>query len=99
MQQGSKSPKKKNASSDNIRTITNEIQQVYEDLRALAQEVHHSKVLYGGIMTMNDRYGELIGSLVNEMKSASDIKLKVVVSSCFMPSFVSLLKCLNRCVI
>lgn len=68
---------KKNASADNIRRITEEIQQVYEDLSSLAQGVHHSKALYGGIMTINDRYGELIGSLVHELKMASDTKLKV----------------------
>jgi hypothetical protein len=67
----------KNQSADNIRRVTEEIQQVYEDLSALAQGVHHSKALYSGIMTINDRYGELIGTLVHEMKMASDIKLKV----------------------
>jgi len=82
---------KKNSATDNIRRVTEEIQQVYDDLSSLAQGVHHTKALYGGIMTINDRYGQLIGTLVHELKMASDAKLKVILMYTLFHRYFALL--------
>ena len=66
-----------NQSTDNIRKVTIELQNVYTDLTEVAEAVSHSRELYSEIMNANDRYGELIGSLVNEIKFASAAKLQV----------------------
>lgn len=76
-----------NESAENLRRITTQIQNVYENLNSVANEVIHIKTLYSKIIESNEKYSELIAMLVIELKNASKIKLKVFCFSNFSNFF------------
>lgn len=63
--------------TENIRRMTEELNSVYVSLEQLADGFSHSREIYQRIMSANNKYGELIGGLIGEVKASSDYKIQV----------------------